>query len=184
MWRINNYLILGERKFDKYAGEDRQRFNKFDKKKEQETLNNQEEEDFDKLMGEIKEEDAKIFEKQSNSENENKHNIKLPKKSFKDHKTEKAFETANKNKNDDITRIDDAEKFINENKPKKRLRFGEEKKSEELRQNIEATKDEALKPEENLNIEEDSKQTESLDNEINPESTEKNGVIYEYRENK
>jgi len=78
-------------------------------------------------MEEIKDEDAKLFVDQNkNLDSEKKINVKLPKKSFKDNKSEQDLEENLNNETSDITKVADAEKFINENKPK-RLRFAEEK---------------------------------------------------------
>lgn len=130
-------------------------------------------------MGEIKAEDAKVFGGQQNLDDENKVNMKLPKKSFKDNKTERAqqFET---NENLEITKIDDAEKYISENKPKKRLRFGDEKTNDSIKepnynQKVEDNTQENVHEEELNEMETEDKRTEEV---------EKNGVVYEYRENK
>lgn len=71
-------------------------------------------------MGEIKTEDAKMFTGETkNLDNENKVNVKLPKKSFRDNKAEQNLEENLNSENSDITKVDNAEKYINENKPKK-----------------------------------------------------------------
>jgi hypothetical protein len=138
-------------------------------------LKNNEEEDFEKLMNEIKAEDTKVFGGQQNLENEIKANVKLPKKSFKNTKADEALEFDN-NENPEITKIDDAEKYINDNKTKKRLRFAEEKKANK---SSEITPKEET--EENVN-EEDINEIEA--EVAKAEEIEKNGLVYEYRENR
>ncbi len=130
-------------------------------------------------MGEIKAEDAKVFGGQQNLDDENKVNMKLPKKSFKDNKTDRA-QQLDTNENLEITKIDDAEKYISENKPKKRLRFGDEKITDSIKesnntQKVEENTQENVNEEELNEMETEDKRTEDV---------EKNGVVYEYRENK
>lgn len=129
-------------------------------------------------MNEIKAEDTKVFGGQQNLENEIKANVKLPKKSFKNTKVDEALEFDN-NENPEITKIDDAEKYINENKTKKRLRFAEEKKAN---QSSEIThKEETEKTQENVNQED----INEIEAEVaKAEDVEKNGLVYEYRENR
>ena len=130
-------------------------------------------------MGEIKAEDAKVFGRHENLDDENKVNVKLPKRSFKDGKTERAHEFE-KDENPEITKIDDAEKFISENKSKRRLRFGEERKTGSIKETIETPKIEDKIPE-NEN-EEELNEIETGD--AKTQEVEKDGVVYEYRENK
>lgn len=128
-------------------------------------------------MGEINAEDAKVFGGQETLNEENKINVKLPKKSFKDNKNERVKEFDNS----DITKIDDAEKYINENKPKKRLRFGDEKKTDSIQENSGTPVEEVAHDKENIN-EEDLNEIEA--GEPKDKEVEKNGVVYEYRDNK
>lgn len=134
-------------------------------------------------MEEIKDEDAKLFVDQNkNLDSEKKINVKLPKKSFKDNKPEQDLEENLNNETSDITKVADAEKFINENKPK-RLRFAEEKTtSNNTKINNETNKEK----EKNLAIDEEiDKELNSIESEEKAEfKTDKNGVVYEYRENK
>lgn len=170
-------LFIGERRFDQSGNENRSKFNKREKRQEQDLANNEEEEDFEKLMGEIKAEDAKVFVGQEKLGEDNKVNVRLPKKSFKDNNPERAQESDNP----EITKVDDAEKYINENKPKKRLRFGEDKNTDSVKQTLETPKEESDKVKENVNEEE---LNEIETGEAKEQEVEKNAVIYEYRENK
>lgn len=135
-------------------------------------------------MNEIKDEDTKLFKGKQSFENENKTNVKLPKKSYKTNKLDQEQEIEIDG-NEEITKVDDAEKYISENKAKKRLRFGEEKKSPASKEDNEVNKnianEESDKAQEKVNEEE----LEEIDSEISKnEDVVKNGVVYEYRDSK